>query len=161
VALKPEGYWLRTLTHGGESYVVVAGADDRGVLYGAFALLRKVAMGERIAALDEKQSPDAPIRWVNQWDNPDGSIERGYGGRSIFWGSGRVRADVTRVSDYGRMLASLGIDGANWFLRASSIPDSKGRVGRYPNRVEAETMELAGYAARDITPGRRHREARQ
>jgi alpha-glucuronidase len=47
---------------------------------------------------------------VNQWDNLDGSIERGYGGRSIFWENGHVRDDLARVSDYGRMLASLGIN---------------------------------------------------
>ena len=80
------------------------------MLYGAFALLRKIALGEPIDALDEKQAPYAPIRWVNQWDNLDGSIERGYGGRSIFWDSGHARPDLTRVTEYGRMLASLGID---------------------------------------------------
>ena len=55
------------------------------MLYGAFALLRKIAIGEPVADLDEKQTPYAPVRWVNQWDNLDGTIERGYGGRSIFW----------------------------------------------------------------------------
>ena len=34
-----------------------------------------------------------PIRWVDQWDNPDGSITRGYGGRSIFFEGGNVRED--------------------------------------------------------------------
>ena len=110
--LKPEGYLLRTLVQGNNRYLVIAGNDDRGVLYGAFALLRKIATGESVAVLDETQSPYAPIRWVNQWDNLDGSIERGYGGRSIFWDAGKVRADLQRVSDYGRMLASIGINGA-------------------------------------------------
>jgi alpha-glucuronidase len=77
-----------------------------------FALLRKIAIGEPIGSLDEKESPYTPIRWVNQWDNLDGSIERSYGGRSIFWDVGHVHADLRRVSDYGRMLSSLGINGA-------------------------------------------------
>ena len=47
-ALKPEGYWLKTIDSRGTRYIVVAGADERGVLYGAFALLRKTAMGEQI-----------------------------------------------------------------------------------------------------------------
>ncbi len=51
------------------------------------------------------------MRWVNEWNNLDGTIERGYGGRSIFWDNNHARADLTRVSDYGRMLASLGITG--------------------------------------------------
>ena len=86
---------------------VIAGGSDRGVLYGVFAYLRKIATGE---ALNDRQAPYAPVRWVNQWDNLDGTIERGYGGRSIFWDNGKAREDLTRVSDYGRMLASLGIN---------------------------------------------------
>ena len=105
-----DAYWLKTVVAGNVRYTVVIGGDDRGVLYGAFALLRKIALGEPIGALDDKQAPYAPIRWVNQWDNLDGSIERGYGGRSIFWDSAMRAADLTRVNEYGRMLASLGID---------------------------------------------------
>lgn len=107
--LSPDGYWLKTVN----KYTVVAGADERGVLYGAFALLRKISLGEPVSALDERQSPYAPVRWVNQWDNLDGAIERGYGGRSIFWDGLHVREDLSRVSDYGRMLASLGINGCS------------------------------------------------
>ena len=54
-----------------------------------------------------------PVRWVNQWDNLDGSIERGYGGRSIFWEGGHARTDLSRVRDYGRLLASVGINGCS------------------------------------------------
>jgi alpha-glucuronidase len=109
--LAPDGYWLKTVESGGARYTVVTGLNGRGVLYGAFALLRKISLGESIATLDERQSPAVPVRWVNQWDNLDGSIERGYGGRSIFWENGHARADLGRVSDYGRMLASVGING--------------------------------------------------
>jgi alpha-glucuronidase len=108
--LKPDGYLLKTMRVDKLTYTIVAAVNDRGVLYGAFALLRKIAIGESI---DEQQSPSAPVRWVNHWDNLDGSIERGYGGRSIFWENQHVRADLTRVSDYGRMLASLGINGCS------------------------------------------------
>jgi alpha-glucuronidase len=111
--LKGDGYLLKTVRRDKLTYTVVAAANDRGVLYGAFALLRKIAMGESIGELDEQTSPHAPVRWVNHWDNLDGSIERGYGGRSIFWENQHVRADLSRVSDYGRMLASLGINGCS------------------------------------------------
>ena len=107
--LKPDGYQLKTV----DGKIVITGADDRGVLYGAFALLRKIALGESVARLDEKSEPRVAMRWVNHWDNLDGSIERGYGGRSIFWDNGTSRADLTRVNDYGRMLASLGINGTS------------------------------------------------
>ena len=81
------------------------------MLYGAFALLRKVAVGESLASIDQKDAPYAPIRWVNEWNNIDGSIERGYGGRSIFWEGGHIREDLSRVNEYARLLASLGING--------------------------------------------------
>jgi alpha-glucuronidase len=106
--LRPDGYALKTV----DGKIVITG-DDRGILYGAFALLRKVALGESINALDEKSEPRVPVRWVNHWDNLDGSIERGYGGRSIFWDNGKARVDLSRVNDYGRMLASLGINGTS------------------------------------------------
>jgi len=109
--LGEDGYWLKTIFVDGMRYTIVTAENDRGVLYGAFSLLRKIALGESVENLDEKQSPYAPVRWVNQWDNLDGSIERGYGGRSIFWENRLARADLTRVSAYGRMLASLGING--------------------------------------------------
>jgi len=41
---------------------------------------------------------------------------------------------------------------SNWFLRASSIADTKGRVGNYPNRFEAEKMTLNGYTQVDVKP---------
>jgi alpha-glucuronidase len=106
----PDGFWLKTIQSNGRRYIIVTAVNDRGVLYGAFALLRKIALGEPVTALDERQTPYAPVRWVNQWDNLDGSIERGYGGRSIFWDGLHAREDLARVSEYGRLLASLGID---------------------------------------------------
>ena len=111
--IAPDGYWLKTFRPTACSTTVVTAANDRGVLYGAFALLRKIQLGESIANLDERETPYAPVRWVNQWDNLDGSIERGYGGRSIFWDNMHARADLTRVGDYGRLLASLGINGCS------------------------------------------------
>jgi alpha-glucuronidase len=107
--LRADSYSIKTA--GGK--ITIAGRNDRGVLYGAFALLRKAALGESIARLDEQSEPRVPVRWVNHWDNLDGSIERGYGGRSIFWDNGTSRPDLTRVNDYGRMLASLGINGCS------------------------------------------------
>jgi alpha-glucuronidase len=40
----------------------------------------------------------------------------------------------------------------NWFLRTSGIPDARGRVGHYPNRIEAESMQLKGYAPIEVQP---------
>ena len=109
--LSPEGYWLKSAQIHGFECLVITAATDRGVLYGVFALLSKIARAESLAALDEGQQPYAPIRWVNQWDNLDGRIERGYGGPSIFFAEGKVRSDLTRAGLYARLLASIGING--------------------------------------------------
>src|SRR6185437_396923 len=106
-----DGYWLKATVTGGRHVLLIAAPNDRGVLYGAFALLRHIALHERIDQLDEKSNPYAPLRWVNQWDNLDGSIERGYAGRSIFFEDNHVLADLTRAADYARLLASIGING--------------------------------------------------
>jgi len=109
--LQPDGFWLKASTSNGARFLVIAGESERAVLYGAFALLRAMARGESVAALDERDAPYAPLRWVNEWNNIDGSIERGYGGRSIFWDGGHIREDLSRVNEYGRLLASIGING--------------------------------------------------
>jgi len=108
-----DGFSLRTVRNNGTRFIVITAQSDRGVLYGSFAFLRRMAFGESVADLDQKESPYSPIRWINHWENLDGSIERGYGGRSIFWENGRARQDLSRVSDYGRLLASLGINGCS------------------------------------------------
>jgi alpha-glucuronidase len=108
--IRPEFFRIATVRKGSARYTVVTGDIDHGVLYGVFALLRKVALEEPIDSLDDEEIAHARIRWVNHWDNLDGSIERGYGGRSIFWENGHARADLSRVTDYGRLLASIGIN---------------------------------------------------
>src|SRR5215472_2288862 len=109
--LGADGFWLTAAKVRGFDCIIVTGLTDRGVLYGAFAFLSRMARGENVAKLDEVQQPYAPVRWVDQWDNLDGRIERGYAGRSIFFDAGKVRDDLTRAVDYARLLASLGING--------------------------------------------------
>jgi alpha-glucuronidase len=109
--LTGDGYWLKNSDIDGRQCLVITAGTDRGVLYGVFALLSKIAREENISALDEVQQPSAPLRWINQWDNLDGKIERGYGGPSIFFSNGRVRDDLTRAGEYARLLASVGING--------------------------------------------------
>lgn len=109
--LREDGYGLRSMVLRGHPCLVIAAGTNRGVLYGAFALLRKIAFHEPVSALDVRAEPAAPVRWVNQWDNLDGSLERGYGGRSIFFEDGHVTGDLGRVRDFARLLASIGING--------------------------------------------------
>ncbi|MGH3267044.1 MAG: alpha-glucuronidase, partial [Trebonia sp.] len=50
------------------------------------------------------------LRMINHWDNIDGTIERGYAGKSIFFSAGQVTRDLHRVADYARLLASVGVN---------------------------------------------------
>ena len=114
--LGPEDYWIWSNFQSGEKQVlVVAGGSPKGVLYGAFELLRRPAVAPYTALPKEglRGSPAMPIRWTDEWDNIDGSIERGYGGRSIFFDAGHVRTDLAPVTEYARLLASIGINGCN------------------------------------------------
>ncbi len=105
--LSGDGYWVKTAKIRGAECLLVTAATERGVLYGVFALLSKIARGESIASIGEVEHPYAPIRWVNQWDNLDGRIERGYGGPSIFFADGSVRSDLTPRQS---VCSSAGVD---------------------------------------------------
>src|SRR5436853_2520102 len=109
-ALKADGFLLKTLKRDGHTYLIVTAVNDRGVLYGAFALLRRVALGQPIDGLDEQENPYAPVRMLDHWDNLDGSIERGYAGPSIFFANNNVVEDLSRVRDYARLMASVGLN---------------------------------------------------
>ncbi|KAI9897411.1 hypothetical protein N3K66_007267 [Trichothecium roseum] len=95
--------------------VTIVGSNERGALYGAFEYLSMLAQGN-FEEVEYSTNPDAPIRWANQWDNlwdngTHGSIERGYGGASIFYdGVGQVRDDLTRVPLLGRLLSSIRVN---------------------------------------------------
>jgi alpha-glucuronidase len=106
-ALGPDSYRV----YRERNAIVVEGGDARGALYGAFALLRMVAEQRSLAKLDERSKPWAAIRLTNEWDNPNGTIERGYAGPSIFFEDGKVRGDLSRAGAYARLLSSVGIDG--------------------------------------------------
>jgi len=107
----PEGYWVKSARNSeGRTVVAIAGADERGALYGAFAFLRALRTGADPEHLDLLSAPAYTVRWLDHWDNLDGSIERGYAGRSIFFDGGHVRDDLGPVREYGRLLASVGIN---------------------------------------------------
>jgi alpha-glucuronidase len=111
--LAGEGYSITPAGPANHASWVIAGGDERGVLYGAFALLRWLVTSPGGAPLAERDQPAIPLRWVDEWDNADGTVERGYAGRSIFFEAGKVRDDLKPVEEYARLLASIGINGCN------------------------------------------------
>ncbi|AEH38378.1 alpha-glucuronidase family glycosyl hydrolase [Halopiger xanaduensis] len=109
--LHEDGYVIRTVEWEGHECTVVTAPSDRGLVYGTFHLLRRVALGEPIDDLDVVEEPANNSRIINHWDNPfRRSVERGYAGQSIFdWE--RLPDVRERYYDYARLLASVGING--------------------------------------------------
>jgi len=102
--LGPEGFRIRTT----RSVVVIASTTDIGALYGTFHFLRLLQTEQPIDRLQIDQKPGLKLRLLNHWDNLDGSIERGYAGKSLWIGTD----DNQRLIDYARANASIGINGA-------------------------------------------------
>ena len=93
--------------------IIIEGSTSTGVLYGVFAFLRAMATGkslEDIAGQPIQESPSLPLRIMQQWDNFSGDIERGYAGHSIFYKDHAFISDMSRIRDYARLLASVGIN---------------------------------------------------
>jgi alpha-glucuronidase len=111
--LGKDGFWLKRLPTKPGAYLLVAGSTERGALYGTFSLLRRMALREPLDSLDLHENPYAPVRFLNHWDNLNGSIERGYAGRSIFWENDHMTENLARVGDYARLMASVGINGCS------------------------------------------------
>jgi len=108
--LQNEGFSIGFARDGDSSDLVLEGGNSAAELYAAFRLLENVETGKPI---EDADAPESSLRWTDEWDNLNGSIERGYAGRSIFFDGGRVRADLSRASAYARLLASIGINGCN------------------------------------------------
>ena len=79
----------------------ITARTEMGLLYGRYALLR----GEQ-----GESHPYYKLRILNHWDNIDGSIERGYAGKSIFWND-RLEIDHDLIKKYAEANASIGING--------------------------------------------------
>ena len=111
-ALGNEGYIIRSSTIGGHAVTLICSQGTSGALYGTFHFLRLIQTHESIAKLDVTQRPLIERRLLNHWDNIDGSIERGYAGRSLWqWPDLPDRVDG-RIEDYARANASIGINGS-------------------------------------------------
>lgn len=103
--LSDEGYILQQE----KQYIYILGKTEKGILYGAFDLIRRIASGKHIKNLKISENPMNPLRMLNHWDNMDGSIERGYSGNSFFFKNGEVLVNE-RTLDYARMVASVGLN---------------------------------------------------
>lgn len=90
--------------------------DSAGVLYGVFALIRHLRLGQSLETLNFGESPFFERRMLNHWDNLDATfsktgelVERGYAGASLF-DLIQGTTDLARIRDYARALASIGLN---------------------------------------------------
>lgn len=105
--LGKEGYTIRT----SEGKTVLGAATEQGLLYATYHLLRLQAEGADCTQLDIQEKPAFDIRVLNHWDNLDGTIERGYAGRSLWKWEELTDSVSARYREYARANASVGING--------------------------------------------------
>jgi alpha-glucuronidase len=111
-AVGDEGFIIRSSRVAGHHATVIAANTDVGALSGTFHFLRLMQTGQPINRLHVKERPAMQLRLMNHWDNLNGSIERGYAGRSM-WQWDELPGKLSpRYTDYARACASLGINGA-------------------------------------------------
>jgi alpha-glucuronidase len=111
-ALGPEGFRIRSVKLGRRSVTVIASGGEMGALYGAFHFLRLLQTLQPIDHLDVSEKPRLQLRLLDHWDNLDGTIERGYAGRSLWDWKALPETTDPRLRDYARANASVGINGS-------------------------------------------------
>jgi alpha-glucuronidase len=88
------------------------------------------------------EGADHAAEFVRQWKTLNGHVDR------------ERYADVLSRLEYQSGHAIVWRDAiCNYFLKLSGIADAKGRAGHFPNRIEAESMQLHGYVPVDVVPG--------
>lgn len=144
----------------------ITASNPIGLLYGAYELIRlqntdayNTGCGNQqnfSKAIDETEKPQVGLRILNHWDNLDGSIERGYAGKSIFkWeeiklgkngkGSSISKSLHDRLITYARANASLGINGS---VLNNVNASPKMMTAEYINKVKVIANILRPYGIR-------------
>jgi Alpha-glucuronidase len=107
-SLGKESYFIRTIN----GLTVICGGSEIGALYGAYHLLRLSMQQQNIENLNIKESPAYDLRLLNHWNNLNGTIERGYAGRSLWKWDELPDVISPRYREYARANASIGINGS-------------------------------------------------
>lgn len=144
----------------------ITASNPIGLLYGAYELIRlqntdayNTGSGNQqnfSKAIDETEKPKVGLRILNHWDNLDGSIERGYAGKSIFkWeeiklgkngkGGSISKSLHDRLITYARANASLGINGS---VLNNVNASPKMMTAEYINKVKIIANILRPYGIR-------------
>ena len=137
--LPKDGYTIKS--QGGKT--VISAANDAGLLYGAYHLLRLQQISENgvyfdqsMDHLDITEKPFYDLRILNHWDNPNGTVERGFAGKSIF-----LNPTPERMKMYARANASVGINGT-----------VLNNVNAKPEALSTESLQKAKSIADQLRP---------
>jgi alpha-glucuronidase len=135
--LGAEGFLIRSHQSGDNVWLVIAANTETALLTGTFHFLRLLRTHRDIDDLDISSRPRICHRILGHWDNLDGSIERGYAGRSL-WNWAELPETIDpRYHDYARACASIGLNGtclnnvnanaksltAEYLLKAAALAD--------------------------------------
>ena len=137
-SLARDGYTIKYQ----DGKIVISASTDTGLLYGAYHLLRlhhtgkSCAYGSEGGNLDIKEEPFYDLRILNHWDNPNGTVERGFAGKSIF-----LNPDPERMKMYARANASVGINGT-----------VLNNVNAKPEALSTESLQKAKSIADQLRP---------
>ena len=140
-----DGYLIKKVNVNGNDATLILGESDSGVLYGTFKLLEILATETDISDLNVSDAPKIEWRVLNQWDNWDGSIERGYSGKSIYDWNTLPKMTDTRIEDFARANASVGIN----TIVINNVNSSTNYIDtRYLNKVAAVAEVFRRYGIR-------------
>ena len=121
--------------------ITIKASSSCGILYGVFRALALIRTG-RISEKQITEVPASPIRMLDHWDNPDGSIERGYSGKSFFFRNDHLYVD-DRTREYARLVASVGINAVA--INNVNVNDiATGLVSGYDRKELIEIAEIFG-----------------
>lgn len=90
--------------------IVISAGKEIGLLYGVYHILRLQQTKADLSHLNTIEKPSYDVRILNHWDNLDGSIERGYAGRSLWKWEDLPGKISPRYEEYARANASVGIN---------------------------------------------------
>lgn len=105
--LGDEGYTIRSAGND----IILESSAEKGLLYAAYHLLRLQAEGNDCKNLNISESPLYEYRILNHWDNIDGTVERGYAGKSLWKWEELPSVISPTYEKYARANASIGING--------------------------------------------------
>lgn len=105
--LGDEGYTIRSAGND----IILESSAEKGLLYAAYHLLRLQAEGNDCKNLNISESPLNEYRILNHWDNIDGTVERGYAGKSLWKWEELPSVISPAYEKYARANASVGING--------------------------------------------------